>query len=363
MIREIGRVGYGRVLALSVLVVSNLFLAVLLMADAPALADIVTPLTGHIIGLGLAAALGLALKGHVWKAMAAGLALTLSAHAWLGLTPTAAKDLPARVGTSQQHEQTRELTIISLNTWDATDNVRELEAYFKTAPADVVVLSELGPPKKHLLEALRTVYPYQKACAEEWQCSLALLSRIPFEQGGTVRWTRDMPAFVWARFAGSLTVVGTHISRPSRTPFLHARETKAVAQFVRRLDGSVVLVGDLNTSPWSYSFRNLKTQTGLTSSTLLTPSWPAWPVAVPQIALDHILVSSDISFAQSGTGPALGSDHLPVYAKLIRQPTTVRAREPVRAGASRLAATRPHFGAEFLADFGGEDGRPRYLRR
>lgn len=362
MISKIRTAGHGRVLALCVLMLCNLCLAALLVGDFGALADIVTPLTGHIIGFGLAAALGLLVKGHTWKAMAFGIAVTVAGHAWLGLAPSSARGVPARQAIAAG-EETRELSIMSLNTWDAADNVEQLEAYFRTAPADVVVLSEIGPPKRQLLEALRTVYPYQKACAEEWECSLALLSRIPFDQGGTVRWSKSMPAFVWARFPGALTVVGTHISRPSRTPFLHARETKSIAQFVRRLEGSVVLVGDLNTSPWSYGFRSLKAQTGLTTPTLLTPSWPAWPVAVPQIALDHILASSDISFAQSGTGPALGSDHLPVFAKLIRQPTTVRVREPNRGGASRLAAPGAHFGGKLLADFGGEDRSPRNLRR
>ncbi len=145
-----------------------------------------------------------------------------------------------------------------------------------------------------------------------------------------MRWSRQSPAFVWARFAGGLTVVGTHIARPSRTPALHARETEAMAQLIRRIDGSVVLVGDLNSSPWSYSFRSLKAQTGLVTARALTPSWPAWPINVPQVALDHILVSQDLAFVESKTGPAVGSDHLPVLARLKRVPTTVRAR-PARA--------------------------------
>ncbi len=361
MIEKIRSIGPARAIALSILLFCNACLAALLLADVPTLADIVTPLTGHIIGFGLAAALGLILSRHTGKAMAAGIAATLALHTWLGLMPSRAPALAASM--QETAADSRDLTIISLNTWDAIDNVESLEAYFKTIPADVVVLSEIGPPKQHLLEALRSIYPYQTQCANDWACSLALISRVPFEQGGTVRWSKKMPAFVWARFPGSLTVVGTHIARPSRTPFLHARETDAIAQFVRRLEGSVVLAGDLNSSPWSYSFRSLKAQTGLVASRLLTPSWPAWPIAMPQIALDHILVSPDLSFAESRTERAVGSDHLPVFARLKRQPATVRAKDPPRNGGSRLAAAGLHLDAELLAHLGGEHGGAGNLRR
>lgn len=355
MIRNIVSLGLARTAALVTLIICNACLAVLLLADVPIVADIVTPLTGHIIGFGIAAALGLVLRRHTALSMGGGIALTLAFHTWLGLTPA---NLPAprlaAFAPPADAKELQDITILSLNTWDARDNVDELIAYFKTAPADVVVLSEVGPPKQRIVAALREVYPYQKECTGEWACSLALLSRVPFEQGGTVGWSRQSPAFVWARFAGALTIVGTHIARPSRTPALHARETDAVAQLVRRIDGSVVLVGDLNSSPWSYSFRSLKAHTGLITARALTPSWPAWPINVPQVALDHILVSQDLAFAEAKTGPAVGSDHLPVIARLKRAPTTVRAREPASRGGSRLATPAAHLGGQLLADLGGE---------
>jgi hypothetical protein len=82
---------------------------------------------------------------------------------------------------------------------------------------------------------------------------------------------------------------------------------------------------------------------------------------VPQVALDHILVSQDLAFVESKTGPAVGSDHLPVLARLKRVPTTVRAR-PARGG-SRLAAPVPHLGGQLLADLGGEHHGAGHLSR
>jgi endonuclease/exonuclease/phosphatase (EEP) superfamily protein YafD len=122
---------------------------------------------------------------------------------------------------------------------------------------------------------------------------------------------------------------------------------KELAQFVRRIDGALVLAGDLNTSPWSQSFRAVRVATGLVPAGTLTPSWPAWPLALPQVALDHIFVSQELAVAASGIGPAVGSDHLPVWAKLERQPLSAYRRFSPRSG-SRLAATGLHLGGELF---------------
>ena len=262
--------------------------------------------------------------------------------------------------------------MLALNTWHEHGDARRLERYLATAPADVVVLSEFGPDKRSLLAKLKAAYPFQVDCADQWPCSLALLSRLPLEAAGVGRIASegrevrasDMPAFVWAKLAGSLTVIGTHLHRPSRDPWLHARQVSALAQLVRNIDGPLVLAGDLNTSPWSNAFRKLRAATGLAPASILMPTWPAWPLALPQVALDHILVSPELAVAAAGTGPAVGSDHLPVWAQIEWRPDTLeRGHAPRRRLTSRLAAARPHLGGELPADLGGEHVGAGNLRR
>jgi endonuclease/exonuclease/phosphatase (EEP) superfamily protein YafD len=169
---------------------------------------------------------------------------------------------------------------------------------------------------------------------------------------------------VWARLGGSLTVIGTHLHRPSRDPWLHPRQKSALAALMRRIDGPLILAGDLNSSPWSNAFRRLRAATGLVPAGILTPSWPAWPLALPQVALDHILASPDLTVAAAGTGSAVGSDHLPVWARLERGPAVLdQGRSRARRLAARLAPPRSHLGGEFLAHLGGEQGGAGDLRR
>jgi endonuclease/exonuclease/phosphatase family metal-dependent hydrolase len=173
-----------------------------------------------------------------------------------------------------------------------------------------------------------------------------------------------MPDFVWAKVEGSPTIIGTHVQPPSRAPWLHQRQMSALAQFLRNIDGPLVLAGALNTSPWSHAFRHLCAATGLVPTSSLMPSWPAWPLALPQVALDLMLVSSDLTAAAAGVGPAVGSDHLPVWAQIARRsPALERGPSPSRKLASRLAAAGPHLGGELLGDFGGEHVGAGHLGR
>ena len=359
----------GRRLALSVLAAANLTLIAAVAGGFSALADVVAPLTGHLIGIGLAASVALLARRWVPAIMTAGIVATAAVHVWLGLGWCCAAPAARPTGlTRVAHTAEPSLTLLALNTWHRYGDAQRLQRYLATGPADVVVLSEFGPDKRAMLAGLRSAYPFQVDCADRWPCSLALLSRLPFEAAGVGRVAAhgqdDMPDFVWAKLGARGTVIGTHLHRPSRNPWLHERQVSELGQLVRHIEGPVVLAGDLNTSPWSNAFRRLRATTGLAPASILTPSWPAWPLTLPQVALDHILVSPELAVAAAGTGPAVGSDHLPVWAQIDRRQVVLeRGAPPPRRLTSRLAATRPHLGGELLGDLGGEHVGTGHLRR
>lgn len=369
---SVGRFAAGRWLALGVLAVTNVgLLAVVLSSRAGAsAADVIAPLTGHLIGFGIVASLTLLVRARMLTLLALGMGATVALHAGLGWARCceAPRDMGAvAVARASPDERTPALTVLTLNTWRAYGDVERMERYLATAPADVVVLSEFDAPKQALIERLQAVYPHHVVCPGAEPCPLAMLSRLPFETSGASRIAPDKPAFVWARInfapqsgSAATTIIGTHLLRPTGNPWRHETQMQELARFVRRIDGPLVLAGSLHTSPWSQSFRTLRTLAGLVPTGPLTPTWPAWPVAMPQVALDHIFVSQDLMVAAAGTGPAVGSDHLPVWARLERPPIAAQRPRPARAG-SRLAAARTHLGGEFLGDLGGEHGGARNL--
>jgi endonuclease/exonuclease/phosphatase (EEP) superfamily protein YafD len=361
------RVGLGadRTLPLVVLALANVGLLAVVSGWAGPVSDIIAPFAGHLIGFGLAASLAVLFRPRMLALMAAGVAVTALLHAGLGLARCCGGGLessPVALTTGDASGQS--LTVLSLNTWQDRGDASRLADYLASAPADVVVLSEFDSSNQALLEQLSSVYPHRVACTSEIACSLAVLSRVPFDGSGAGRIAEGNPAFLWARLEsgsqGATTIIATNLSDPTRDPWLHDRQMRELARFVRRIDGPLVLAGDLNTSPWSSSFRTLRRVASLVPANRLLPTWPAWPIALPQVALDHIFASQDFTVADSGTGPAVGSDHLPVWAKLERPPLAAYRRGG-QSGRSRLAAARLHFGGQFLGDLGREDGGTRNL--
>jgi endonuclease/exonuclease/phosphatase (EEP) superfamily protein YafD len=367
------RVAKGRRLAFLVLASANVALVLALAGPLGALGDVVAPLTGHLVGIGLTASLALLVRRAVPLILAAGGLLTVAVHVCLGVAGCCAPPVPTRASPLAKvaHASPESLTVLALNAWHRLGDRQRLESYLKSAPADVIVLSEFGPDQRPMLARLKGAYPFQVECADRRSCALALISRRSLTASGLGPIAADRQAdasepmahFVWAKVGESLTIIGTHILRPSRDPWLHQRQMSALSRFLRNIDGPLVLAGDLNASPWSNAFHHLRAATGLLPASVLTPTWPAWPVPLPQVALDHILVSSDLSVAAAGTGPAVGSDHLPVWAQIDRRRALERGPTPPHTPASRLAAAGPHLGGELLGDFGGEHVGARHLRR
>ncbi len=89
------------------------------------------------------------------------------------------------------------------------------------------------------------------------------------------------------------------------------------------LSGSVLILGDLNSTPWCPPLRRLLASTGL------RPAWrghawgaATWPAQVPflRIPLDHALLDPSLVCTSYRTGPDIGSDHFPVLIELRHSP-------------------------------------------
>lgn len=114
----------------------------------------------------------------------------------------------------------------------------------------------------------------------------------------------------WPATGTELAFVNTHLS-------IFGKERGAqVTALLAGLDADeVIVVGDLNCTPWSAPFRTL----GKTLKPV-TKAPRTWPARLPLVPLDHILMRGPLRVVRSGSwteGPAArASDHLPVLAEL-----------------------------------------------
>lgn len=286
--------------------------------------DIASPLMLHALAVGSIAATSLVLPFGRGLFLASGIGAVLVAPSLISLdareSPRDMRQPWHQAGITRDRVPT--LRLLSLNTWHENRDLGRLGAYIARADADVVVLSEFGPDKAGLLRRLRPHYPYQVHCAHIWACSQALISRLPFHASGARRPSLANPPLVWAEFrfgdqlARKLTVFGTHIYRPSRRYDWHAAQLAGLAHIVQRTDGATVVAGDFNMTRLSQSFAAFTQAAGLTAPDRVLANWPAWPLPLPQVQLDHVFVSRDIEVLDQRLGRAVGSDHLPLWSAI-----------------------------------------------
>ena len=227
------------------------------------------------------------------------------------------------------------LTVATVNVQFSNERRDAFRAWLATQPADFLVIQEVTEAWAAEIEA-QTAYPHRHVLSREDPYGLALLSRWPMESVTLVDLAGDgLPSLAGIVDAGGQRIrfLGLHTHWPL-TPALAAARDEALrgaAALASAADLPVVLLGDLNATPDSPAFGRLLDAAGLRDVMRgrgWRPTWLAefWPLA---LRIDHVLVSSGLCVEHAEVGPALGSDHRPVVAKLRTQP---QSAAPAGAG-------------------------------
>lgn len=251
---------------------------------------------------------------------------------------------------------TRPFRVVHANLYVSARPTSEAVAWFDSLDADVIVFEELSPAWAEALAPLRSAAAASVWHPESGASGIGLLSRHPLLES-TLR-DREPGAFpaidalvdLGDRFVRLLAI---HPIPPMNRAAAAGRNAAlaSVAEKVAGLrDGEhvpVVVIGDLNETPWGSAMRSFLATSGLHSARRgfgRQPTWPAqlpsWGEGVPRammIPIDHCLVSPEIRVRNFRSGPAIGSDHLPIIAdlELPSRTDTAAERERVRG------ATRP----------------------
>ena len=199
------------------------------------------------------------------------------------------------------------------------DRIRRLIA---DAHPDVMVLLEISSALIKRLGDLRKDYPHQVAELRDDPFSIAILSRHPLSATQIIPLGEsEPPAIIAVVTVGNraFTVIGAHPWPPISAEFAEGRNRQLaeLAHLARQIQTPLLVMGDLNTSPWSPYFARLLADSGLHDSRRGHGVQPSWPVGLPPLwtPIDHILFSSGIRILRRQTGTAMGSDHYPVIVE------------------------------------------------
>lgn len=193
-----------------------------------------------------------------------------------------------------------------------------LDAVAKADP-DILVLEEVTTHWAEELEALNESYPHRVDASRRDCFGIMLLSKVPLSRTNVVYVGSAEVPTITARVhlpQGEVDLIATHPPPPFGPVYSKHRNSQlaALPELVAEQDGPILLIGDLNVTPWCPYFRRLLKESGLKNSMQgfgFQPSWPA-DVGFLKIPLDHMLHSPDITVHHRIVGANVGSDHLPV---------------------------------------------------
>ncbi|KQV57667.1 MULTISPECIES: endonuclease/exonuclease/phosphatase family protein [unclassified Caulobacter] len=258
--------------------------------------------------------------GERWVMVGLG-ATTLAACAVLMLPDlwAAWRFKPATVAAS-------DLKVVQFNIWHENRTPEQSLEWILAQDADVVVMEEAGGNAIPVVRALKEAYPFA-SCDKAGRCETWIFSRKKMLARGGVPMEMPYLSGAWATLAdakGAFTVAGVHYTWPIPAGPQQAQSRKlvqALAPFDRK---SLILTGDFNSTPWSFTLKRQDKALGLRRWTRALASWPAGKFSrvmaapAPFLPIDHVYAGSEWRAVKIERGPALGSDHRPVVVTLRR---------------------------------------------
>ncbi|MGJ8677842.1 MAG: endonuclease/exonuclease/phosphatase family protein [Akkermansiaceae bacterium] len=188
---------------------------------------------------------------------------------------------------------------------------------------DIIVVMEINENWVDALDLLKKDYRYSKLAPRTDNFGIGVYSKLPITMESVAYFgPAGIPSIVLSleTAKGALTLVATHPLPPVSNDYLRSRNKQLlhVAQEIKKIDGPLILAGDLNTTMWSSHYDQLEKNGGLRNVRRGFGIHATWPsqLGFLGIPIDHVLISEEIKVVDMKVGASVGSDHLPLIIEL-----------------------------------------------
>lgn len=239
--------------------------------------------------------------------------------------------LPLYVGSPGPSDPTApSIRVMSFNVLSTNEGYSEVIDYIRAVDPDLVLLHETSRPWEVAVEAAGLDYEVIRPRADHLIFGTLILVRG--EELGVVShgFAEAQPRAVAISYRPRgwperVSVLSAHPLAPTdeRRAALRDAQVAFAGEWAAQQEGPFFVVGDLNVTPWSWSFRQLLATADLRNSQLgfgLQPSFPATTWSVLRVPIDHLLHSPALRVRDRQLGPSLGSDHFPLIVDLEHIP-------------------------------------------
>jgi len=214
-------------------------------------------------------------------------------------------------------------TVLTANLLWVNPRPAEAVAWLAGQDADIVVLQEKSDIWDAHLGPLAAGYPHAVPDDPASSVDVMVFSRHPVLDVAPLspgsRFVSGM-AITLDVDGRQLLVVAVHTISPFSAGHAAARNRQLAGIAVlamARADLPVIVVGDLNVTPYSPEFDVLGSAglSGRAGSGTPLATWPVW-LPVLGLPIDHVLGNARVAIDRVERGPDIGSDHYPVTAWL-----------------------------------------------
>jgi len=208
--------------------------------------------------------------------------------------------------------------VVQFNTWTDNTNAEAVLAWLDTERPDIAVLEENS---RGLRRAIAAHPAWQVVCRS---CGVIILSRKPALSSWTAPGGRKSP-LTEATFRdalGPFVVIGAHNAWPTDIADQQFQERRLAELIGGQSRERLIVTGDFNSAPWSFSRRRWDQAFGLIRRERAVATWPAhayhrlrWP-GLPFLPIDHVYAGPGWATVSIRRGPRLTSDHYPLVVTL-----------------------------------------------
>ncbi len=185
---------------------------------------------------------------------------------------------------------------------------------------DIIQFQEVAPQVQEKLKLLKPFFPYNTGINKPLHViDSVILSKHPLIENRS----GDNHAVLTSLILNNtkLTIIGIHLNNPLNQNNFNSA-TKGInylKSLVENINQNLILIGDLNMTPFSKRFTNFLKDTNLYAYTSYKNPIVTWPTFLPVylgIEIDHVLFSKNFKVIEKKTLNHFGSDHKPLIVDL-----------------------------------------------
>jgi endonuclease/exonuclease/phosphatase (EEP) superfamily protein YafD len=218
------------------------------------------------------------------------------------------------------------LRVVSQNVFTHNTNYQAVFDLVEREDPDILFLIESNQRWQREMAPLEATYPFTLHIPSRSNFGLSVYAKEPWSAIEVARFGRaQLPSLVLHLDTpeGPVQLIATHTVPPINPNYSALRNEHLVelGEWIAASALPTLLVGDLNTTPWSPAFHDL-VRAGYLQNTQrgygISPTWTLHNL--PGIPIDHALVTRGVAIGDRRTGPQIGSDHRAVIVDFAAAP-------------------------------------------